>query len=127
MRKILFIEIAVLLVLLIVSIAVCASITRNDQPDVPAISDDQPAQQPDTPSTEELTPPASEEDTPPVGPTWMTTPPGRQLLAQQYFVYDVKADAFVTSNANPDERVYPASVTKLFTAYVAMQFVEPDF
>lgn len=126
MKKILIIEIAVLLVLLIVSIAVCASIARNNEPDLPAISDEPPAQQPDTPATDDVILPPETEDTTPTGPTWMTVPAGRQLLAQQYFVYDVKADAFVTSNASPDERVWPASVTKLFTAYVALQYVEPD-
>ena len=126
MKKILFIEIMVLLVLLIVSIAICANIAKNNPPKEPAVSDTPAAQQPDTPSVEDDTPPASEEDPVPAGPTWMTVPAGRQLLAQQYFVYDVKNDTFVTSNATPDERVWPASVTKLFTAYVALQYVEPD-
>ena len=126
MKKILLIEIAVLVVLLIVSIAVCAHVTRNNPTAKPSVSDEPAVQQTDAPPTDEVPPPQSEEDTTPAGPTWMTVPANRQLLAQQYFVYDVKADAFVTSNASADERVWPASVTKLFTAYVALQFVEPD-
>ena len=128
MRKIMYIEIAVLLVLLIVSIAVCAVITGNDQ--TPAVPDTpQPGVSGETPENEgpAATPEetSTEESTDP-GPTWMTVEPGRQLLAQQYFVYDVKNESFVTISAVPEERVYPASVTKLFTAYVAMQYVEPD-
>lgn len=126
MKKILLIEIVVLLVLLIVSIIVCAHITKNRPPEVLEVPDAPAVQQPETPPVEDETPPSSQDEPIPAGPTWMTVPANRQLLAQQYFVYDVKADTFVTSNATPEERVYPASVTKLFTAYVALQYVEPD-
>ena len=61
---------------------------------------------------------------PPV--TWMTFEDGRDMKAQQYFVYDVDADEFVTISGELTDTIYPASVTKLFTAYVALQFVEPD-
>lgn len=123
MRKILIIEIAVLLILLVVSIVVCASIAGNKAPEIP----DSPQIDVVDPAdpTDDTTEPTTAEPTEPE-PTWMTVPANRQLLAQQYFVYDVQADTFVTSSADPDERVYPASVTKLFTAYVAMQYVEPD-
>ena len=79
------------------------------------------------PSTEVPTtlPPETEPPTlPPV--TWMTFEEGRELTAQQYFVYDVDAAEFVTISGAKTDTIYPASVTKLFTAYVAMQFVEPD-
>ena len=123
MKKIMIIEIAVLIVLLIVAIAVCAKVANNEPAQEPPESSPNAEQTTTEPSEEETTVP--EETTEP-GPTWMTVPAGRQLLAQQYFVYDVNNDTFVTSSASPDERVWPASVTKLFTAYVAMQFVEPD-
>lgn len=123
MKKFLFIEIAVLIVLLIVAIVVCVKVTGNDPtPELPE-NDSNLEQTTTEPFVEDTTVP--EETTEP-GPTWMTVPAGRQLLAQQYFVYDVNSDTFVTSSASPNERVWPASVTKLFTAYVAMQFVEPE-
>ena len=50
----------------------------------------------------------------------------RQLLCQQYFVYDCKAGSFLVSSGESTERIYPASITKLFTAYVAMQYVKPE-
>ena len=59
-------------------------------------------------------------------PTWNTYPADRQLLCQQYFVYDCKTDSFLVSSGTATERIYPASITKLFTAYVAMQYVTPE-
>ena len=62
--------------------------------------------------------------------TWMTFAPDRALKASQYFVYDVNLDAFLTASSNPwadsPEVVYPASITKIFTAYVAMHYLEPS-
>lgn len=120
MKKIMYIEIAILAVVLVVAIIACAAMTAN--PPLPATQDTANTTEPSTQQTEAATTQATTEP----GPTWFTTPPGRQLLAQQYFVYDVNGDTFVTSSATPEERVWPASVTKLFTAYVAMQYVEPD-
>ena len=77
------------------------------------------------PSTQPPTtlPPETEPPTlPPV--TWMTFQEGRELTARQYFVYDVDADEFLTISGKPDELIYPASVTKLFTAYVALQHLD---
>ena len=58
-------------------------------------------------------------------PTWNTYPDDRALLAQQYFVYDCKADSFLISSGDAATQVYPASITKLFTAHVAMQYLDP--
>jgi D-alanyl-D-alanine carboxypeptidase (penicillin-binding protein 5/6) len=59
-------------------------------------------------------------------PTWMTFPADRQLTARQYFVFDCENGEFLTISGAEDERIYPASITKLFTAYVANQFLHPD-
>jgi len=58
--------------------------------------------------------------------TWMTFPDGRDIESDIYFVYSCDNDTFTTNSGNPDERVYPASVTKLFTAYVALQILPED-
>lgn len=58
-------------------------------------------------------------------PTWNTYPKDRELFAQQYFVYDCKANTFLKSSGDANTQVYPASITKLFTAYVAMQHLAP--
>lgn len=58
--------------------------------------------------------------------TWNTYPDDRQITAQQYFVYDCRKKDFVTISGQKDDRIYPASITKLFTAYVVMQHLHPD-
>ncbi len=115
MKKVMIIEIVVLVALLLVAVLACLGIAQNGG-------------LPGTESTTESTtaPQTTTEETTEPEPTWMTVPAGRQLLAQQYFVYDCQTDTFVTASADPTERVYPASVTKLLTAYVALQYLEPD-
>ena len=58
-------------------------------------------------------------------PNWNTYPETRKLTAQQYFVYDCKTGTFLVSSGQANTKVYPASITKLFTAHVAMQYLEP--
>ena len=118
MKKILCIEIGVLAVLAV--IAVIVSITLN----MPAFSPDS-LQQPVTTAPTQTTPAPTPPPTEPA-PTWKTYPADRELLARQYFVYDCKAGSFLTISGKMDERIYPASITKLFTAYVAMQYVDPQ-
>ena len=79
------------------------------------------------PSTEPPTtlPPETEPPTlPPM--TWMAFEESRALTARQYFVYDVDAEAFLTISGQPDDLIYPASVTKLFTAYVVLEHLAID-
>ena len=70
--------------------------------------------------TEEPTEPPTEP------PTWMRFEEGRQLTASQYFVYDVENSRFLKISGSQDDRVYQASITKLFTAYTAMQCLDLD-
>jgi D-alanyl-D-alanine carboxypeptidase (penicillin-binding protein 5/6) len=105
--------ITLLLILsLLLTFAACgkkAPVVQPDQTDAP---DTQPQQ-----IITEPTEPA---------PTWMTFPADRQLTARQYFVFDCENGEFLTISGAEDERIYPASITKLFTAYVANQFLHPD-
>lgn len=55
---------------------------------------------------------------------WMTLPAERAISAAQYFVYDCEAGQFVTKAEDVSTKIYPASVTKLFTAYVALQYLD---
>ena len=55
---------------------------------------------------------------------WMTLPADRAISAAQYFVYDCEAKQFVTKAEDISTKIYPASVTKLFTAYVALQYLD---
>ena len=54
----------------------------------------------------------------------MTFPADRDISAAQYFVYDCEAGQFVTKAEEISTKIYPASVTKLFTAYVALQYLD---
>jgi len=58
-------------------------------------------------------------------PTWMTLPAGRTLSAKQYFVYNCETGEFLTAAEDVDTKIFPASVTKLFTAYIALQYLRP--
>lgn len=45
--------------------------------------------------------------------------------ARQMFVYDMGASRMLFTQGNQEETIYPASLTKLFTAYVALQYLDP--
>ncbi len=123
MKKLLILEIAVLAVLVIVSIVVCSGLDRG--PYVPALATD-PS---DSDTTTQVLPPetsqeTTQETTEPE-PTWMTLPAGRSLTCQQYFVYDCNAGRFLTVSGAENDLIYPASITKLATALVALEYLEP--
>ena len=107
-------RIALLLILaLLMTLAACQKQETpggtGDQPEDPAATTTQPSTAPTKPPI-----------------TWMTFPAERQLTAQQYFVFDCERGEFLTISGSENDRIYPASVTKLFTAYVANQFLHPD-
>lgn len=119
MKKVIFAEVVVLAVLLVIAIVLCVNLVKNpvsDQAQPPAIQ----AGPGETQIPEETT-----EATEPQ-PTWLVHEDGRELLAKQYFVYDVKNEKFLTISGQENETIYPASVTKLFTCYVALQYLKAD-
>lgn len=115
MKKWLIIEICILVVLVVAALATVVSISQGafaqDTPEVPATTEET------TEQTEQTTVPAV---------TWATYPKDRVLTAQQAFVYDCQASEFSYLLGEQTDRVYPASITKLFTAYVALQFLSPE-
>lgn len=70
------------------------------------------------------TSPAAETTEPIPVVDWMTLPADRVISAAQYFVYDCEAKQFVAKAEDVSTKIYPASVTKLFTAYVALQYLD---
>ncbi len=112
MKKLIYVELVALALLVVVAILACFSLSR------PAVAPDTSA---GTTNTQ-----ASTTETTAFVPAWNTYPANRQLLAQQYFVYDCVSDTFLVTSGKANERIYPASITKLFTAYVAMQYLKPD-
>jgi len=122
MKKFLILEIIIFAIVLAAAIAVCSKLTQ--EPSVPAIADTAPATTTAAPSTSQTTVP---ETTTEPGPTWMTFPATRTLTCQQYFVYDCNGNRFlVLSGDENDARVYPASITKLATALIALEYLQPD-
>ncbi len=50
----------------------------------------------------------------------------REMDAKGIFVYDCDAGELLYCAGQPDQALYPASVTKLFTAWVALQYLPPE-
>ena len=123
MKKIIAVEVLVLMILLAVAISLCVNIMRVPTPMEEAT--DGPVLQvgPGETIPEETT---TAQTTVETEPTWLKHEPGRELLASQYFVYDVDEKEFLVISGEETETIYPASVTKLFTCYVALQYLEPE-
>ncbi len=119
MKKVIAAEVAVLLLLLVIAVAMCVNLLNN-----PATGEKEPPALQAGPG-ETVIPEETTEATEPE-PTWLTHSPDRELLARQYFVYDVNAEEFLTISGQENETISPASVTKLFTCYVALQYLEAD-
>ena len=114
MKKWLVVEICVLILILAAGIWICGELSAfaPSQPEQPA-------------QTQETTQATTQETTQATEP-WMTIPTDRELTAKQAFVYDCSAGSFAYLLGGETDRVYPASITKLFTAYVALQFLAPE-
>lgn len=117
MKKWLLIEIVVLVAILVAAIAVCLDLPAFYNTEAGAQLQENPTGEQTTTTVPETTEPA---------PTWMTFPEDREITAQQAFVYNVQTGEFSFMKGSENDRVYPASITKLMTAYVALQFLEPD-
>lgn len=134
MTKLLKIEIAVLIVLLLVAIGIRSNDAYVPQTDI--------LQQPQTSApVETLTPTVPLQTHPtqpaPTDPPETTVPPtvpqvvltiGEDvtLEAKTFFVYNTTADNWMAISGDPDKKLYPASITKLFTSYIAMSILDPD-
>ena len=55
-----------------------------------------------------------------------TADPNYQMTARYSFVHDLGSGETIHGGAGLDDRIYPASITKLFTAYVALQYMDLD-
>ena len=59
-------------------------------------------------------------------PDWTTVPEDRVITAQKAFVYDCDTKNFVHLIGDPQEPLYPASITKLITAFTVLQYLSPE-
>ncbi len=106
------------LLTLVLIVAVISLVCLLGKGNVPAMSDTL-----QTTAPTETEPTETQEVT---EPTWLELPESRELTAKQAFVYDCQKEEFTSMKGELTETVYPASITKLFTAYVALQYLSPD-
>ncbi len=111
MKKALIIEIVALALVLAIALGVCIGLSSSKDPD---IRDTLPTEKTPTPT----------EPTEPEVPAWVELVENWSITGQQYFVYDTETDSFLVQAGNAD-RVYPASITKLMTCLVALEYLEP--
>lgn len=57
------------------------------------------------------------------GPAWLE--PDFEITSSHIFVYDSAAQKIIFTRGDMQERIAPASLTKLFTAWVALQYLDP--
>lgn len=131
MNKLLKIEIAVLVLLLIVAGLLRFRVlndTDEPQADGPALAASTGDTAESTQATEHSEPSQPEEAQPEETepPLQLTFAEDFTLESRTYFVYDCNDDNVLALSGELTDRVYPASVTKLFTAYVALQYLDPD-
>lgn len=50
----------------------------------------------------------------------------RNITADNYFAYDIREDAYLAKMGDSEEKLYPASITKLLTSYVVLQHMDPE-
>ena len=77
-------------------------------------------------TTEVTVPETTEPTVPETEETYPTLPEGVELTARYSFVYDLDSEETLYGGEGLDERIYPASITKLFTAIVALEYMDPE-
>lgn len=56
----------------------------------------------------------------------VSLPHTREITAQRYFVYDVRTGQYLQQKGELGEKLYPASITKLLSVYVMLQYMDPE-
>lgn len=91
--------------------------TPSSDPSPTPVSTPTPTPEPSVPPTPDPTP-----TLPPI-----TNPPDESLLTAGYaFVYDCEKEQLLYYLGDRDDRIIPASLTKLFTCHVALQHLDED-
>lgn len=108
-KKVIYLEMLILSLLLVVAVVVVSRMKLSASPDTAST-------EPTKTTTENSTITETEPK-----PTWKTYPEDRALTANQYFVYDCIGQKFLLNSTQANERIYPANITKLFTAYIIIE------
>lgn len=93
--------------------------------DIGGTTQSQPAES-QTQQTEQQTQMPTQQTAPTEGPQRPTLPaPSFSISSPYVFVYDMADNRILFSKGDMDKHIPPASLTKLFTAYVALQYLDP--
>ncbi len=122
MNNLLKLEFAVILLLLLATVFIRFGGTGAAA--APTPPDTAPSTQAPADTVPETTEPSLPPETEP--PLKLTFGADFSLEARDYFVYDCSQENMMAISGDPQERIWPASITKLFTAYVALQYLDPD-
>ena len=140
MKKILLAEVIVLVLLVLVAVFVRVNDAGAPEPTLDVMATQAQTTVPPTtlaateppttipPTTQAPTelPTQAPTEPPTEAPTEPPKPDKYGVSARQYFVFDCETGDFITINCEKSDKVYPASITKLFTAFVALLYVEPE-
>lgn len=136
MKKIIVIEILVLVILL----GAVGFFMLKELPQMPSPSEEVVSTKPSRPGlfqkpteapTEPPTEPPTEAPTEPplvveVNEDWGNVLRDKEISARNYFVYDCNSGSFLLNSGTLTDKIFPASVTKLFSAYVALKYIDPQ-
>ena len=144
MKKFIVIEIIVLVLLLVlVGVFMVSELNRSSARTEPTLDiqvlEDSAAPETQSPVVQTAPTEPPETDPPPTEPPeteppivveledrWIPLLQGKELSAQQYFVYDCNSASFLLTSAEQSQQIFPASITKLFSAYVALQYIAAE-
>lgn len=136
MKKILLAEAIVLVLLVLIAVFVRVNDAGAPEPTLDVMATQTQTTVPPTtlPTTEPPTtiPPTTQTVTEPPtqapteAPTEAPKPDKYGVSARDYFVFDCESREFVEISGAEDKKIYPASVTKLFSAFVALQYLDPE-
>lgn len=125
MRKVLLVVISLVLTLTAVGLLALSIAGGVQAPPAPTVQTTCATTAPETVATEPTQLPTEPPTQPPTEP--IPEPPEMDgTTARHIFVYDVDAQRLLFTMGDQNERIEPASLTKLFTAYVAMQYLDPS-
>ena len=139
MKKLIVVEIVVLVLLLAVvgffTFKELAPRPELEEPTQQSLEQTETTKPKKKPAKEDPTEPPTEPPTeaptePPVvveyNESWTSHLQGKEISAKQYFVYDCTSQSFLLLSCDRKEAIYPASITKLFSSYVALQHIDPN-
>lgn len=123
MPRFLRVQIALLMALLVVSVGIRIFVLNPASSGPDADAEDLGVMAPAV-----TQPSDSSTDTEPTQPVISISPnfSDVQLLAANAFAFDLENQELLYSKGGLDDKIYPASITKLFSTFVALQYLDPE-